>query len=123
MNSKTTIQKFAGLITQNQYELARNSINSMLILPEDVRKGLFDRVLKPGPLKRIETHLDINWNEVGKYNFPRILVTVGTEELWISNPVLRSDQANNEGNQYLENSKNELNSALEKSLQRARINK
>lgn len=123
IDSAVTTQKFIGLITANQYELARNSINSMLILPEDIRKGLYKRILKPGPLKTIETHSDINWNEVGNYNFPRILVKVGKEELWISNPVLRSDQASSKGNQFIEDTKKELNIVLEKSLKRARLNK
>ena len=116
MESKTTIHIFIGLITPNQYELARNSINSMFILPEDIRKGLHDRILKPGPIKKIETHPDISWNDVGNYNSPRILVKVGKQELWVSNPILRSDQSNNKGNQYLEDSKKELNGILEKSL-------
>ncbi len=119
MESETTVQKFIGLITSDQYDLAKRSINSMLILPEDVRKGLHERILKPGPIKRIETHLDVNWNEIGNYNHPRILVKIGKEQLWVSNPVLRSDQASSTGNQILENSRNELNGALEKSLQRA----
>jgi hypothetical protein len=120
MEDKTTSHLFIGLIAQNQYELARSSINSMLILPEEIRTGLHDRILKPGPIKKIKTHPDVNWNEIGNYNCPRILVKIGTEQLWISNPILRSDQTDNQHNQSLENSREELNGALEKSLQRTK---